>query len=294
MGKSTTYDEFQLDQPPRRNVTARSVALALAVVVITQAIALAITRVNQPVLSQLGYSYAPAGTSSLGSAGNALILVAFVFATTLLALFLVRRNKVNLFRLLIFTGTLVAIFVLTLLAADNFLSPLFGERVSTTLSLTLAVVLAAILAASTFIARLASLRSVVTVLLSAEVGSYLASTIPFLTAILIPVVFSIYDIYAVFKGPLKHLISISPENIGPISTRVGEFTIGVGDTVFYSMLPSLVFFQFNLVCAIITALAVNAGVVFTLYALARSRMLPGLPIPMGMGLLALLLCVRPF
>ncbi len=294
MGKSTNYDEFQLEQPPSRHIDARNVALALAVVVITQGISVAITQVNQPVLSQIGYSYAPAGTSSLGSAGNALLLVAFVFGTTLFALFLVRRNKVNLFRLLIFAGTLVAIFVLTLLTADNFLSPLFDDFTATTLSLILAIFFGALLAASTFIPRLASLGTVITILISAEVGSYLASTIPFLTAILIPVTFSIYDIYAVFKGPLKHLISISPENIGPISTRVGEFTIGVGDTVFYSMLPSLVFFHFNLVCALITALAVNAGVVITLSALARSRLLPGLPIPMAMGLIALVLCVRPF
>jgi hypothetical protein len=184
--------------------------------------------------------------------------------------------------------------VLTLLTADIYLSGVFDGGTSTTLSLTLAVLAGAILTVSTFIERLASLRGIVTVLLSAEVGSYLASTIPFLTALLIPVAFSIYDIYAVFKGPLKHLISISPENMGPISTRVGEFTIGVGDTVFYSMLPSLVFFQFNIICALFTALAVNAGVVVTLYALTRSRLLPGLPIPMGLGLLTLLLCAKPF
>ena len=281
-----------MDQRPRKNVIARNVALAILVVVITQAIALAITEINQPVLAQTGYSYAPAGTSSLGSAGNALILVVFVFGTTIFALFLVRRNKVKLFRLLIFAVTLVAIFVLTLLTADIFLSGVVDEGTATTLSLTLALIVGAILTVSTFVARLASLRGIVTVLLSAEVGSYLASTIPLLTALLIPVAFSFYDIYAVFKGPLKHLISLSPENVGPISTRVGEFTIGVGDTVFYSMLPSLVFFHFNFNCALITAFAVNAGVVVTLYALTKSRLLPGLPIPMGLGLLTLLLCAR--
>jgi hypothetical protein len=140
-----------LDPSPSKIVTARNVALAILVVVITQAIALGITEINQPVLSQTGYSYAPAGTSSLGSAGNALILVVFVFGTTMFALFLVRRNKVNLFRFLIFGGTLLAIFVLTLLTADIFLSAVFDGETATTLSLALAVSVGAILTVSTFI-----------------------------------------------------------------------------------------------------------------------------------------------
>jgi C4-dicarboxylate transporter len=76
-----------------------------------------------------------------------------------------------------------------------------------------------------------------------------------------------------------------------VTSRLGEFSIGTGDTIFYSMLPALAFYQFNLTYALYTLVAVDVGVVITLYLLSRSRLLPGLPIPMALGLGTLLLLI---
>jgi len=133
--------------------------------------------------------------------------------------------------------------------------------------------------------RFLLLAPLITGLLSAEVGSYFASAIPLYTALILPLVFSVYDIYAVFVGPLRQLVSIAPpEVLTAVTSQLGEFSIGTGDTIFYSMLPALALYQFNLAYALYTLVAVDIGVIVTLYLLSKSRLLPGLPIPMAFGL----------
>jgi hypothetical protein len=280
-------------EPPekqRRNARFPSIAFSVGFVIVVQLAALYFTQVNAPVTSQLGYSYAPAGTSSVGAASNALLLVVAVFATTLLAVWLVRNKRVKVFKLIVFMGAAFALFLLTLLTVAILTSGILDETIGLYISVGAGAVVVAILVLSTFARRAGFLTPVVTGLLSAEVGSYFASTVPYLTAILIPIAFSIYDIYAVFRGPLKQLITLASEDsLGSVSTKVGELTIGVGDTVFYSMIPSIVLFQFSLGYAFLTMAAIDIGVVVTLFLLTRVKLLPGLPIPMALGLLTVLL-----
>jgi len=279
-----------MDPPePKAGVTARSTAITLVFVAVIQLAALYFTQVNLPVTSQVGYSYAPAGTSSTGSAWNAIILVLVVFATTMVAVWLVKKRRVKVFKFIVFAGAAFALFLLTLLTAADVTSAYLNSDAGLYFSLGAAVGVVVLLALATYSSRAASVAPIATGLLSAEVGSYFASTIPYLTAILVPIAFAVYDIYAVFKGPLRQLITLaSSDSLGTVSTKVGDLTLGVGDTVFYSMIPSIVLFQFNLGYALVTMLAVDAGVILTLYLLNRVRLLPGLPIPVALGLLTLL------
>jgi hypothetical protein len=274
----------------QKKVTVQSIVVSLVFIVLIQLAALYFTQVNLPVTSQVGYSYAPAGTSSTGSAWNAVILVLVVFATTMVAVWLVRNRRANVFKFVVFAGAAFALFLLTLLTTADVSSGYLDEATGLYVSVAAAIIVVVLLAAITYSSRAAIMAPLVTGLLSAEVGSYFASTIPYLTAILVPLAFAAYDIYAVFRGPLRQLITLaSADSLGAVSTKVGELTLGVGDTVFYSMIPSIVLFRFNLGYAFLTMLAVDAGVIVTLYLLNRVRLLPGLPIPVALGLLTLLL-----
>lgn len=270
-------------------VTLKGIGLTLGFVVVVQFAALAITWVNMPIASVVGGSYAPAGTSPFGSLSNALILVIAVFATTLAAVWLIRTRKERVFTSIVYFGTSLALFLLTLLTAldatANYLPPTGSLVVSVALSAG-AVVMFAL---SVRYRSALLLAPIVTGLLSAEVGSYFASAIPLYTALILPLVFSLYDVYAVFAGPLKQLVKVAPnEVLSAVTSQLGEFSIGTGDTIFYSMLPALALFQFNLHDALYTMAAVDVGVVITLYLLSRSKLLPGLPIPMALGLGTLL------
>jgi hypothetical protein len=261
----------------------------LVFVAAIQVFALAITKVNAPISEAIGPVYEPAGTSSTGSVYNVLILVIFVFATTLTAVWLARKRRVKIFMAMIFGGTAIALFLLTLLASISLTQNYMDAYTSLYLSLAFGTATVVLLSLIALHKVPASFALILTGLLSAEVGSYFASAIPILTAILLPLGFSLYDIYTVFRGPLKTLINTLPdESMTTMATKIGDFSIGTGDTVFYAMVPALGYYQFGFGSAFLAILAVDAGVVITLYLLSRAKLLPGLPIPMGLGVAVLL------
>lgn len=282
-------------QPPRngdaeeRPASMVGTLKTIAFIVAIQLFAIYITKVNLPAIQASGVTYAPAGTSSGGSITNVLILIVFVFAATVAGVWLARRRRVKLFMAVIYLSTGFALFLLTLLAGINLTSSL-DPYTSLYISIAFASVPLVVLA-------LVSLRRIpswsalfLTGLLSAEVGSYFASTIPILTALLLPIAFSLYDVYTVFKGPLRTLVTTLPdETLNAISSKIGDFSIGTGDTVFYAMIPALASFQFGYGSAFVAILAVDVGVAITLYLLGKVKLLPGLPIPMFLGLGVLLL-----
>jgi hypothetical protein len=270
-------------------INARGIAFTLAFIVVVQVVALYFTYVNTPVTSAVGASYAPAGTSAAGSVSNAAILVLAVFTSTLIAVWLIRKRKARVFTSVIYIGTSLALFLLTLLTALDITDTFLSEYPSLYVSIAVSAGVVVLFALSVRRRSLLLLAPLITGLLSAEVGSYFAAAIPLYTALLLPLIFSIYDIYAVFAGPLRQLVTIAPpELLTAVTSQLGEFSIGTGDTIFYSMLPALALYQFNAYFALWTLIAVDVGVVITLYLLSRSKLLPGLPIPMALGLGTLL------
>jgi hypothetical protein len=282
-------------QPPRngdadeRPAGALGTLKTLAFIVVIQVLTLFITKVNAPIVAQSGYSYQPAGTSSGGSIANVLILVVFVFASTLAAVWLARKRRVKIFMAVVFLGTALALFLLTLLSSIAVTSSYVDAYASLYLSIAFASATVVLLALVTLHRAPPWSALILTGLLSAEVGSYFASTIPILTALLLPLAFSLYDIYTVFRGPLKTLVTTLPaETLSAISSKIGDFSIGTGDTVFYAMIPALAYNKISLSSAAVSLLAVDVGVVITLYLLSKAKLLPGLPIPMFLGLAVLL------
>jgi presenilin-like A22 family membrane protease len=280
------------DQLPQKKVTAANLLKAAIIVILIQIGGLLITNQNGSVYSGIvessGPSYAPAGTSAAGSALNAILLVAFAFALTLGLVWLLRRKMVTSFKLIIFGSVAFSAFILTLVTADvfavDYLPPIFELPVTFGLS-ALVVIL---IAYTIFVRNSPWLSTVILAFVGAEVGSFFAETLSPWTALALPIAFSIYDIYAVFRGPLKALIGTNPGiALVGMSIKAGEFTLGLGDIVFYTLLPSLALFQFGLLQSLYTMLAIDAGMVITLFLLSKRRLLPGLPIPMLLGILVI-------
>ncbi len=275
-----------------KKVTPTGIVKALLLVLGIQVLAVLLTYLNAPVLSLSGYSYAPLGTSVAGSAGNTILLVLVVFSTTLVLVWILRQKRILSFKIVLFAATSLSAFSLTLITVDSIFGYFFNLSVPI-VDVIASLVPVLLLGYTTFVKSSPLMSSGVLALLSAEVGSYFASTLPLLTALLFPIAFSLYDVYAVFRGPLRELVTAAPASaLGIISVKAGEFTIGLGDTVFYSMLPSLAIYQLNLLGTATTIAAVDAGMVFTLYLLTKKKLLPGLPIPMVLGVASLLLLLR--
>jgi hypothetical protein len=276
--------------PERKRVTPVNLAAAVGIVAIIQLAALIITNQNlpvyQPIVEAGNYSYNPLGTTPQGSAGNAILLVALAFALTLGLVWLLRKKRVGSFKVLVFGSVSLSAFVLTLITADSFAYYYLPHSLELPAAFGSAFAVVILVGYTIFVKDRAWLSTVILAFVGAEVGSFFAESIPLYTALLLPVAFSLYDIYAVFRGPLKALIGTAP-NIALVgmSIKAGEFTLGLGDVVFYTMLPSLALFYRTPLAAGLTIAAIDAGVVITLFLLSKKRLLPGLPIPMLMGLI---------
>ena len=282
--------------PEKKRVTPANLLTAAAVVLAIQALALGITQMNlaayTSIVDNTGPSYAPAGTSPIGSALNAVLLVGFAFVLTVAMVWLLRRRMVMSFKVVVFGSLAFSAFVLTLVTADVFAVEYLPASAELPFAFGVPALIVLGLGYIIFVKNRVLLATVLLAFLGAEVGSFFAETLGFWTALALPIAFAIYDIYAVFKGPLKSLIGTAP-NIALVgmSIRAGEFTLGLGDIVFYSLLPSLALFRFigtfGAEPALYTMAAIVAGMVVTLYLLSKRRMLPGLPIPMLLGVLVI-------
>jgi presenilin-like A22 family membrane protease len=286
----------QVPQAEKKRVTPANLMVAAVMVVGIQALALAITYLNLPtyqdIVSSSGPSYDPAGPSAAGSVLNAVLLVAFAFALTVALVWLLKRKMVLSFKVVIFGSVAFSSFVLTLFTADAFAVNFLPASMEYPFAFGVPSAIVLGLAYIIFVKNRVWLATAILAFVGAEVGSFFAETLPFWTALALPVAFAIYDIYAVFKGPLKSLIGTNPGiALVGMSIKAGEFTLGLGDIVFYSLLPSLAFAQFDgtvgLLPALLTILAIDIGMVITLFLLSRRRLLPGLPIPMLLGVLVI-------
>ena len=282
--------------PEKKRVTPVNLLVAAAIVLAIQAFALGVTSMNLPTMqsitSQTGYSYDPGGPSPAGSAVNAVLLVFLAFALTVGMVWLLKSRKVLSFKAVVFGSVAFSAFFLTWITASVFAENYVPAALQLPVSLAVPAMVVALLGYVIFVKNRQWLATALLAFVGAEVGSFFASTLPFWTALALPIAFAVYDIYAVFRGTLKSLVGTDPTiALVGMSIRAGEFTLGLGDIVFYTLLPSLAFYEFyqkvGIFPALLTIAAIEVGVIVTLYLLSRRRMLPGLPIPMLLGVLVI-------
>jgi hypothetical protein len=288
------------DNPPEeKKVTPANIALAVGAVAVVQLVALLISEHNLPVYQIIVNSTGPVnpvgfltggGGNDLGSvAGNVILLVGLAFVLTLGMVWLLRNRRVTSFKVIIFASVSIASFTITLVTADVFAFDYLPPAAEIPFAFGISFLVVAIIGYTIFFRNVVWLATGILAFVGAEVGSFFAEALPPVTALVLPVAFALYDIYAVFRGPLKQLVGTAP-NVALVgmSIKAGVFTLGLGDIVFYTMLPSLALLQAGYLAALYVTIAIDAGVMVTLYLLSKRRLLPGLPIPMLFGVAVLL------
>ncbi|MGC8673617.1 MAG: hypothetical protein ACP5TI_00560 [Thermoprotei archaeon] len=150
------------------------------------------------------------------------------------------------------------------------------------------------------------LANVVVLLNGAELGFFLAVSFQKMTVIFLAFVFSAYDFYSVFRGPISRMLgrpTSAPEPgleeavqkpekklLGPMMVNFGQVEMGLGDITFYSMMPTAIYMAgMGLIPVFLEVLLIDFGVALTLILLKKIRPLPGLPIPLLLGVVAFFL-----
>ena len=104
--------------------------------------------------------------------------------------------------------------------------------------------------------------------------------------ILILAFLAVYDIFAVYLGPVGKIAESSGlDELQGLSFSFKDIQMGLGDLVFYSVLTGAIFFNFmNILPTIGAIVGILTGSIITFYLLQRRGIFPGLPFPIMLGL----------
>jgi presenilin-like A22 family membrane protease len=212
--------------------------------------------------------------------GNAVYFVIIVALSATVFYILLKRKSRRLITGLIALALTAASLLLSLV----YLSALFAYAPSLDfLVLPLSVLITVIFDLAIF--RLGSkARNLVVVLLGGGLGVFFSASIPFYSAVLILVFLAVYDVFAVYYGPVGKIADSGLDQLQGLSYSFKDVQMGLGDLVFYSMLVGTMLFNFGLLSYIVSLVGILAGSFITFLLLEKRGMFPGLPFPIMLGL----------
>jgi len=234
-------------------------------------------------------AYEPFGSSIPGSVGNSLVMLITVFFVTIGLVWLVKKKMFNFIKRFLTIFIIFAGIFLTSLLSQILLPTLISTENTSLISIILSLVIGSIIGISALRPDNKLIGLISALVLSVEVATYFALFLRPPTVFILPVVFALYDVYAVFVGPLRTLISDGRVALGPLVARLGTLEIGLGDIVFYSFLPSVGLIIRGVSGALFAIVATNFGLLLTLLMLRKRKSFPGLPIPVILAVAGLLL-----
>jgi presenilin-like A22 family membrane protease len=128
-------------------------------------------------------------------------------------------------------------------------------------------------------------RNIAVVLLGGGLGVFFSAAIPFFSAVLILVFLAIYDVFAVYYGPVGKIAHSGLDQLQGLSYSFKDIQMGLGDLVFYSMLTGSILLNYNSLLPYVASLiGILLGSFLTLIMLEKKGIFPGLPFPVILGL----------
>lgn len=124
-------------------------------------------------------------------------------------------------------------------------------------------------------------------------GAFLALMIPTWSIILVLIALSIYDIYSVRKGPIRKSLKNAENKIEKLNiTYKGKTVeIGMGDLIFYSILPAHTLVFFSIPLSLIVTINIVIGAILSLKLLMKTEYIPGLPISILLSVIPVIICM---
>ena len=222
----------------------------------------------------------PDNTTS-GPVSNAIYFVILIAISATVFYILLKRKSRRLITGLIALAMTAASMLLSII----YLSAIFAYVPSLdVLVLPLSILLTVFFDLAIF--RLGSnARNVAVVCLGGALGVFFGASIPLLSALLILAFLAVYDIIAVYRGPVGKIAQYGLDQLQGLSYSFKDVQMGLGDLVFYSMLSGTMLFNFNsLFPCLVSIVGILAGSFITLVLLEKKGIFPGLPFPILLGI----------
>jgi len=232
------------------------------------------------------------GSSPSAAVGNAIYFVVLVAISATVFYLLLRRRSRKIIRGLIVVAMTAASLLLSLYYLNALLA--YFPVIDTLLVLvTLSLIITALFDVAVF--RLGSIPKNVAVLaIGGALGIFFGFAIPLWSAVLILVFLAVYDVFAVYRGPVGKIAQSGEglDQLRGLSYSFKDIEMGLGDLVFYSMLTGSMLFYFvdsyhlpfGILPCLVSVIGIMAGSIITFFMLERRGIFPGLPFPIMLGL----------
>jgi len=218
--------------------------------------------------------------------GNALYFVVLIAISATIFYFLLKRKSKNIIKGLIVVALTTASLLLSMVYLSAILA--FFPTINT-LWILIALSIVATVLFDLSIFRFGSIaRNVAVVAIGGALGIFFGFSIPIYSAVIILAFLAVYDIIAVYKGPMGKIAASGLDQLQGLSFSFKDIQMGLGDLVFYSMLMGVMFFRFtpNILPTAMTIIGILTGSIATFFALEKKGIFPGLPFPIMLGLVA--------
>jgi presenilin-like A22 family membrane protease len=219
--------------------------------------------------------------------GNAIYFVILLtISATMFYLLLKHRSKriIKALILVAFTTASMLLSIIYLSVILSYIPPLDDLLILIALSIIITIIF------DLAIFRLGNIpRNTAVICLGGALGVFFGKFIPIWSAVLILAFLAVYDVVAVYKGPVgKIATSAGLDQLEGLSYSFKDIQMGLGDLVFYSMLTGTIFFNFvpSILPTIMAIIGIMAGTIITFIMLQRRGIFPGLPFPIMLGLAA--------
>jgi hypothetical protein len=217
----------------------------------------------------------------LGSLGNAVYFVVLVSVGATLIYVLLKRNSSRLIVLLTGFALTAAAFMLSFVYLSTVFSFVSFQYLDIVI-LVAAIVLTVL--ADFAIFRTTRAVNIAILAIGGALGTFLGNAIPTESTILILGFLAIYDVFAVYRGPVGKIAKGGIEKFRGLSFSFKDIEMGLGDLTFYSMLAGHMFIYFNWLVSVASIIGILLGCFLTFRILEKKGMFPGLPLPIFLGL----------
>ncbi len=218
--------------------------------------------------------------------GNALYFVVLIGISATLFYILLKRRSKRIIKALIIVAMTVASLLMSLIYLDAVLSRIPDWYF---LIIPLSIVIAVLFDLAIF--KFGSVyRNSAVICMGGALGIFFGKFIPLWSAILILAFLAVYDVIAVYKGPVGKIAESQSggglDALQGLSFSFKDIQMGLGDLVFYSMLTGAVFFNFlpSILPTILAVVGILVGSIITFFMLEKRGIFPGLPFPIMLGL----------
>jgi len=216
---------------------------------------------------------------------NALYFVGLIALAATVFYLLIKRRSKHIIKALIIVALTTASMLLSVVYLNALLAyiPALDDLV---VLIILSVAITVLFDLAIF--RFGSItRNAAVVCLGGALGIFFGFSIPLWSATAILAFLAVYDVIAVYKGPVGKIANSSGlDMLQGLSFSFKDIQMGLGDLVFYSMLTGVMFFSFlpSFLPVIFSIVGILVGSVLTFFMLEKKGIFPGLPFPIMLGL----------